>query len=116
MICRLTVIDELAVFDVINQAAIAYKGKIPCDLWKEPYMPHEELEEEITSGVQFYGWKESKTLKAVMGIQSVTDVTLIRHAYVLPSEQRKGLGPEAAKIPAEFGGYASDLRWNLEKR
>jgi GNAT superfamily N-acetyltransferase len=92
MICRLTDADTPAILDVINGAAVAYKGKIPSDVWKEPYMPLEELEEEIGSGVQFYGWRQHGALTAVMGIQSVADVTLIRHAYVLPTEQRKGLG------------------------
>lgn len=55
-------------------------------------MPAQELKEEIQSGVQFYGWKENNVLVAVMGIQLVNDVTLIRHAYVLTSQQRKGLG------------------------
>ncbi len=55
-------------------------------------MPAEELELEIKSGVQFYGYCENKGLVALMGIQSVRDVTLIRHAYVLTSHQRKGLG------------------------
>ena len=31
-------------------------------------------------------------LVAVMGIQQVNDVTLIRHAYVLTSRQRRGIG------------------------
>ena len=81
-----------AILNVVNNAAIAYKGKIPNDRWKEPYMPAQELKEEIQSGVQFYGWKENNVLVAVMGIQLVNHVTLIRHAYVLTSQQRKGYG------------------------
>ena len=60
-------------------------------------MPAHELKEEIQSGVQFYGWKENETLIAVMGIQRVDDVTLIRHAYVLTSHQRQGLGEKLLK-------------------
>jgi len=77
---------------VVNDAAEAYRGVIPQDRWKEPYMPTEELKEEIESGVIFYGWKEDDALVAVMGIQQVNDVTLIRHAYVLTSRQRRGMG------------------------
>ncbi len=77
---------------VVNDAAVAYKGKIPADRWKEPYMPTEELKEEIKSGIQFYGYTENDNLIAVMGIQPVGDVTLIRHAYTLTSHQRKGAG------------------------
>ena len=57
----------------------------------------QELKEEIQSGVQFYGWIENNVLVAVMGIQPVNDVTLIRHAYVLTSYQRKGYGEKLLK-------------------
>ena len=92
MIRKLTDADFQAILNVVNEAAITYKGKIPADRWKEPYMPAEELREEIESGVQFYGYIENNTLIAVMGIQQVNDVTLIRHAYTLTSQQRKGIG------------------------
>ena len=77
---------------VVNDAAVAYRGKIPADRWKEPYMPAEELKEEIKSGIQFFGYTENGDLIAVMGIQPVGDVTLIRHAYTLTSQQRRGTG------------------------
>jgi GNAT superfamily N-acetyltransferase len=92
MIRKLTNADAQAILTVVNDAASVYKGKIPADRWKEPYMPAQELNEEIQSGVQFYGWTENNVLTAVMGIQPVNDVTLIRHAYTLPSHQRKGFG------------------------
>ncbi len=47
--------DFNAILTVVNDAAIAYKGVIPSDRWKEPYMPADELELEMKSGVQFYG-------------------------------------------------------------
>jgi GNAT superfamily N-acetyltransferase len=97
MICELANADFQAILNVVNNAATAYKGKIPSDRWKEPYMPAQELKEEIQSGVQFYGWKENNALIAVMGIQTVNDVTLIRHAYVLTSHQRKGFGEKLLK-------------------
>jgi GNAT superfamily N-acetyltransferase len=80
------------ILHVMNDAAEAYKGVIPKDRWKEPYMPAEELKEEIESGVEFYGLEEDGSLVGVMGIQPVNGVTLIRHAYVLPSHQRRGIG------------------------
>ena len=55
-------------------------------------MSSEELRHEIDSGVEFYGWFENDVLLGVMGIQFVGDVTLIRHAYVLPEHQRRGIG------------------------
>ena len=97
MIRKLTNTDLQKIMTVINDAAIAYKGKIPADRWKEPYMDAYELKEEIQSGVQFYGYIENNNLIAVMGIQSVNDVTLIRHAYTLTSHQRKGIGEKLLK-------------------
>ncbi len=97
MITKLAEGDFDAIFRVINDAAVAYKNAIPPDCWKEPYMPTEELRFEIDDGVQFYGIKENGTLVAVMGIQPVKDVTLIRHAYVLTSQQRKGYGEKLFK-------------------
>ncbi len=55
-------------------------------------MPAEELKEEISSGVQFYGFTQNGATVAVMGIQPVGDVTLIRHAYTLTLHQRRGMG------------------------
>jgi GNAT superfamily N-acetyltransferase len=92
MIQKLTNSDFQTILNIVNDAAIAYKGKIPADRWKEPYMPTKELEEEIQRGVQFYGWTENEVVIAVMGIQRIDDVTLIRHAYTLTSHQRKGVG------------------------
>ena len=77
---------------VINDASGAYKGIIPDDRWKDPYMSASELGEEIKSGVQFYGWIEGELLLGVMGIQPLDNVTLIRHAYVLADHQRRGIG------------------------
>ncbi len=92
MISKLRNCDFQAILAVVNDAAAVYKGKIPSDRWKEPYMAAQELKEEINGGVQFYGLKDNDVLVAVMGIQCVSDVTLIRHAYVLKSHQRKGYG------------------------
>jgi GNAT superfamily N-acetyltransferase len=92
VIRKLTNTDFQAILTVVNEAAITYKDKILADRWKEPYMPAQELKEEIQSGVQFYGYLENNHLIGVMGIQPVNDVTLIRHAYTLTSHQRKGIG------------------------
>jgi GNAT superfamily N-acetyltransferase len=97
MICRLPPSEFDSMLNVVNDAAQAYKGVIPEDKWKEPYMPAEELRKEIESGVEFYGWKEDNILVGVMGIQLVNDVTLIRHAYVLTNHQRRGIGAKLLK-------------------
>jgi GNAT superfamily N-acetyltransferase len=97
MACKLTNADFQDILTVVNDAANVYKGKIPVDRWKVPYMAVQELKEEIQSGVQFYGLKEHGVLIAVMGIQRVNDVTLIRHAYVLTSHQQIGFGEKLLK-------------------
>lgn len=92
MIRRCTDADEVAIGAVINEAAEAYRGVIPADCWHEPYMPRAELAAEIAAGVAFSGWEEADGLIGVMGQQPVKDVTLIRHAYVRPGHQGRGIG------------------------
>src|SRR5687768_16783379 len=77
---------------IVNAAAEAYRGAIPDDCWHEPYMDSRELDREVAGGVAFWGYEADDALIGVMGIQSVDDVDLIRHAYVLPSSQRQGVG------------------------
>ena len=92
MITKLQPTEFKSILHVVNDAAEAYRGVIPEDRWKEPYMSTEELRGEIESGVEFYGWVENGVLVAIMGIQLVNDVTLVRHAYVLTNRQRRGIG------------------------
>jgi GNAT superfamily N-acetyltransferase len=84
--------DFATIYSIINEAAQAYQGVIPPDRWKEPYMSPDELRHEIQEGVVFWGYEEQGQLLAVMGIQNVQDVTLIRHAYVRPARQNQGIG------------------------
>jgi N-acetylglutamate synthase-like GNAT family acetyltransferase len=92
MIRRCDEQDFEAIYEIVNDAATAYRGVIPADCWTEPYMPHKELREEIGAGVVFWGYEEDGELAGVMGIQHVRDVTLIRHAYVRSASQRRGIG------------------------
>ena len=84
--------DFDAMHAVINAAATAYAGVIPADRYRVPYMPADELRDEIAAGVHFWGWHDPEGLSGVMGIQDVDDVTLIRHAYVTPERQGAGIG------------------------
>ena len=84
--------DVAAIAGVIGDAAEAYKGIIPANRWKEPYLPESELRHEIARGVRFWGYEDGGALVGVMGIQHVQDVTLIRHAYVATAMQRRGIG------------------------
>jgi GNAT superfamily N-acetyltransferase len=81
-----------AILAIVNAGAQAYRGVIPADRWHEPYMPAAELDAEIAAGVVFWGYEEDGELAGVMGVQRVRDVELIRHAYVAPGRQRRGIG------------------------
>jgi GNAT superfamily N-acetyltransferase len=84
--------ERTAILAIVNAAAEAYRGVIPEDCWHEPYMPQTELDREIAGGVVFWGCEEAGELIGVMGLQSVREVDLIRHAYVAPGHQRNGIG------------------------
>ncbi|MGE5856121.1 MAG: N-acetyltransferase family protein [Syntrophaceae bacterium] len=92
MIRPCSAVDIPVIFEIINDAAGAYKGVIPADCRAEPYMSWEELRREIEDGVQFWGVEEEGRLVGVMGIQHVRDVSLLRHAYVLTTKRQKGIG------------------------
>jgi GNAT superfamily N-acetyltransferase len=84
--------ERPAILAIVNAAAEAYRGVIPADRWHEPYMPAPDLDAEIAAGVAFSGYEEDGALLGVMGVQAVRDVELIRHAYVRPDRQGRGIG------------------------
>ncbi|MDI7277497.1 MAG: GNAT family N-acetyltransferase [Anaerolineae bacterium] len=96
--------DIESVCAIINEAAQAYRGVIPADRWREPYMTMDELAHELAAGVAFWGYDEAGQLVGVMGLQPVLDVSLIRHAYVLPSRQKQGVG---GRLLAHLRGLTS---------
>ncbi|MCU1239804.1 MAG: sortase-like acyltransferase [Candidatus Acidoferrum typicum] len=119
MIRRCDERDFELIWAIINDGAKAYKGIIPADRWTEPYMSKEKLQHEIDEGVVFWGYQESGTLVGVMGIQQVQDVTLIRHAYVRSSSQKRGIGAqllahlrEMANGPVLIGTW-TDAVWAI---
>src|ERR1700686_1412136 len=104
---------------IINDGAQAYKGIIPADRWTEPYMSEAKLQDEVDAGVVFWGYEQAGTLIGVMGLQRVQDVTLIRHAYVRTSSQKRGVGAhllshlrEMAHGPVLIGTWA-DAVWAI---
>jgi GNAT superfamily N-acetyltransferase len=84
--------DRMQILAIVNAAAVAYRGVIPADRLHDPYMTPAELDGEIAAGVRFWGWEADGALAGVMGIQRVRDVDLIRHAYVAPGSQGRGIG------------------------
>jgi N-acetylglutamate synthase-like GNAT family acetyltransferase len=83
--------DEETILGIINQSAVAYKDVIPEDRYHEPYMSMEELRKEM-SEMTFFGYEEKGKILGVAGFQPVKNVTLLRHVYVLPKHQQKGIG------------------------
>jgi GNAT superfamily N-acetyltransferase len=111
--------DFELIWAIINDGAQAYQGIIPADRWTEPYMSREKLQHEIEDGVVFWGYEDGGTLVGVMGLQQVQDVTLIRHAYVRTSSQKRGIGAELlshlremAEGPVLIGTWA-DAAWAI---
>ncbi|HEX7730659.1 MAG TPA: GNAT family N-acetyltransferase [Terracidiphilus sp.] len=94
MIRRTTEADFEAIWQIVNDAAHAYKGIIPADRWHDPYMTREELSKEIAAGVEFWCVENGGIVDAVMGIQPVRDVFLIRHAYTRTAAQGRGYGAQ----------------------
>jgi N-acetylglutamate synthase-like GNAT family acetyltransferase len=86
--------DFDTILEIINDAARTYQGVIPADRWHEPYMPQNQLQNEIASGVVFWAMEENGELTGVMGIQDKGDVTLIRHAYVRTGLRNRGAGSQ----------------------
>ncbi len=83
--------DTERIYFIINEAAKAYEGVIPADCYHQPYMPMDELEQEMKH-MTFFGWEINGELVGVMGFEPIKDVTLLRHAYVLPQWQKQGIG------------------------
>jgi len=120
MIAEYTRKDLSNILNVINDAALKYKGVIPDDCWHEPYMLEQELTDEFDSGVRMFGYAKNNTLVGVMGIQELKRVTLIRHAYVLTDYQGIGIGKSLLqylfkinKSPRLLLGTWQDASWAI---
>jgi len=97
--CRPDEIDRL--YLIINEAAKAYEGELEPGCYHQPYMPMDELLEELER-VTFYGYENGGELVGVMGIEPIRDVTLIRHAYILPEYQGRGIGKQLLEYLKEI--------------
>jgi N-acetylglutamate synthase-like GNAT family acetyltransferase len=112
--------DHPELLAIINQAAQAYRGVIPADRWHDPYMPEHEFQTEIAGGVIFWIAEDDDGLLGGMGIQDKGAVALIRHAYISPSAQRKGVGTKLLRHvaalmtkPVLIGTWA-DATWAID--
>src|SRR5688572_11631580 len=111
--------DFIAIYEIINDGASAYKGIIPADRWHEPYMTQAELQKQIEEGVQFWKYGDENSISGVMGIQFKGDVALIRHAYVRTVARNKGIGSKLLRHlykisdkPVLIGTWA-DATWAI---
>jgi len=102
--CQLGDIDRI--YFIINESAKAYEGIIPTDCYHQPYMAMDELEQEMKH-MSFFGWEANGELIGVMGFEPVKDVTLNRHAYVLPQWQKQGIG---SKLLNQLKGLVTTSR------
>ncbi len=112
--------DRERICYIINEAAKAYRGVIPADCYHRPYMSQYKLEREMKR-VTFFSWKAENELVGVMGFEPVKDVTLIRHAYVLPRWQKQGIGGQLLKhleslvtTPQLLVGTWADAYWAID--
>jgi N-acetylglutamate synthase-like GNAT family acetyltransferase len=112
--------DFNEIYEIINDAASAYRGVIPADRWHEPYMTEDELKRQIDEGVQFWSYNEDGEIIGVMGIQLKKDVTLIRHSYVRTTKRKKGIGSKLLEhlctisiTPVLIGTWA-EAKWAIE--
>jgi len=115
--CRVS--DAQRMHFIINKAAEAYEGVIPADCYQQPYMSMDELTAEMER-VAFFGWEVEGELVGIMGLEPIKDVTLIRHAYVLPEHRRKGIASKLldhitrlVKTPSLLVGTWADARWAI---
>jgi RimJ/RimL family protein N-acetyltransferase len=87
----LTPADAEAALAVINTAARWYREFLPPGEYHDPEMTHGQYDAEARR-MTWYGAFEGERLVGVMGLEYVSDVALLRHAYVLPEHQRFGVG------------------------
>ena len=91
MIKEISLRDVGKIYEIINEAARAYRNVIPDDCYHEPYMTKEELRREMKR-MTVFGWDAGGDIIGVMGCESVNDGTLVRHAYVFPDLQKMAVG------------------------
>ena len=87
----LTAADWDAAVNVINTAARWYRDFLPPDELHDPEMTAAQWDDEARR-LAWYGGFLDGALVAVMGLDYSRDAALLRHAYVLPDQQHRGIG------------------------
>jgi GNAT superfamily N-acetyltransferase len=110
--------DREAAVVVIDAAARWYREFLPAEEVHEPEMTPSQWDAE-TRTVRWYGAFDGDVLVGVMGLERRGTAALLRHAYVLPAYQRRGIGThlrehlEAAAAGTEriiVGTYAANYK------
>jgi ADP-ribose pyrophosphatase len=87
----LTPADRQRAVEVINTAAQWYREFLPEADFHDPEMTPEQWDAEATR-MTWFGAFVDRSLVGVMALEYVRDAALLRHAYVLPDFQRRGIG------------------------
>ena len=87
----LTGADREQAVRIINTAARWYAEFLPPDEVPDPEMTPEQWSAEAAR-MTWYGAEVEGVLRGVIGLEYVADVALLRHWYVDPGHQRRGVG------------------------
>jgi hypothetical protein len=72
--------DFEAIWTIINDGAHAYDGHVPADCLHKPYMSRQELQREISNGVQFWACQANGTLLAASPLNPGQNLSAILNA------------------------------------
>jgi N-acetylglutamate synthase-like GNAT family acetyltransferase len=85
--------DFCQILDTINDGARAYRGHIPEDFWKEPYVSAVELRAALDQGMRFLAVVEpSGRFAGVLAMHERMNACMIRYVYVRCALQGQGVG------------------------
>ena len=87
---KLTAEDRTRAVEVINTAARWARASLPPEELHDPEMNEADWEAEGRR-MTWWGALTDDTLVGVMGSEPMGEVALLRHAYILPRYQRKGV-------------------------
>lgn len=104
---ELTISDRDKAVEAINTAAAWYAEFLPPEEAAGPEMTASEWDREAQR-MTGYGAFAGDELVGVVGAEHVADVALLRHAYVLPQWQRRGVG-------AMLGQHAESLIHGVDR-
>lgn len=100
--------DRAAALQVINIAAHWYEEIVPGHDAHTPEMTAAQFDAE-GARMQWHGAWRAGALVAVMGLEPIGEIALIRHGYVLPEHQRCGVGSALLRHLEGEAGFAQRI-------